>query len=130
MCFDYRWQGAADEGLPIRGQLALVPFARREVVGVIVDVRDTTEVPSDKLKDVIAIRTQLVPLSAEWLALCGFAADYYQRPLGEVAVPGLPKNLRAPKPVSLDRALKKLATLERACAAWLSASARRVSAAP
>ena len=28
---------------------------------------------------------QLAPLSAEWLALAGFAAEYYQRPLGEVA---------------------------------------------
>jgi primosomal protein N' (replication factor Y) len=47
-------------------------------------------------------------LSDAWLALCAFAADYYQRPVGEVAIPGLPKNLRALKSTSLDRALKKL----------------------
>jgi primosomal protein N' (replication factor Y) len=47
-------------------------------------------------------------LPLDWLALCGFAAEYYHRPLGEVAVPGLPKNLRAMKTVALDRALKKV----------------------
>jgi len=43
--------------------------------------------------------------------LCGFAADYYQRPLGEVALPGLPKNLRTLTTTALDRALKKLGKL-------------------
>ena len=107
-CFDYRWNGDAEAAFPLPGQLALVPFSRREVVGVVVAVREETDVAGDKLKEVMALRTQLAPLSAAWLALCGFAADYYQRPLGEVAIPGLPKNLRAPKTTSLDRALKKL----------------------
>ncbi len=106
-CFDYRWNGDGDAPLP--GQLALVPFGRREVAGVIVAVRQRSEVAVDKLKDVIAVRSQLAPLRPEWLALCAFAAEYYQRPLGEVALPGLPKNLRAENTVSLDRALKKIA---------------------
>jgi primosomal protein N' (replication factor Y) len=50
-------------------------------------------------------------MSAHWLALCGFAADYYQRPLGEVMLPGLPKNLRALTTVALDKALKALGRL-------------------
>jgi primosomal protein N' (replication factor Y) (superfamily II helicase) len=107
-CFDYRWScqpGAA----PLVGQLVLVPFARREVMGLVVAVKSSTEVPLDKLKDAIAVRSQLSPLQERWIALARFAADYYQRPLGEVALPGLPKNLRAPKTVALDRALKKLA---------------------
>jgi primosomal protein N' (replication factor Y) (superfamily II helicase) len=83
-------------------------------MGIVVAVDVVSEVPPAKMKDVIAARAQLAPLSAEWLALCGFAADYYQRPLGEVAIPGLPKNLRAVKTVALDRALKKLAKLEAA----------------
>lgn len=109
LCFDYRWQGMPGSTLPLVGQLALVPFGRREAIGVIVAVNEQTEVPLDKLKDVLAVRAQLGPLSDAWLALCSFAADYYQRPLGEVMVPGLPKNLRAAKTTSLDRALKKSA---------------------
>jgi len=111
-CFDYRWSGSADSAIPVPGQLALVPFGRREVVGLIIGVAETSDVPADKLRDVLAVRTQLAPLPTNWMALCAFAAEYYQRPLGEVAVPGLPKNLRAEKPVSLDRALKKIAKLD------------------
>lgn len=109
-CFDYLWAGdGADRILPRTGQLALVPFGSREVVGLIVAVGQPTEVAQDKLRTAIAVRTQLAPLSDRWLALCAFAADYYHRPLGEVAIPGLPKNLRAVKTTSLDRALKKIA---------------------
>src|ERR1700716_3111544 len=107
-CFDYRW--ACEPGAePLAGQLALVSFAHREVVGLIVAIGYETDVPADKLKDALAVRSQLAPLSAEWRALAAFAADYYQRPLGEVALPGLPKNLRVLTTVALDRALKKLA---------------------
>lgn len=111
--FDYGWP--YEEGqLPQVGQLALVSFGRREVMGLIVAIKNETDVPPEKLKDALAVRSQLSPLSREWLALAGFAADYYQRPLGEVALPGLPKNLRIPKTVALDRALKKLAKLDAA----------------
>ena len=111
--FDYRWRASAvaGEAEPQVGQLAIVPFGRREVAGLIVGLADQTDVPLDKLKDVIAVRSQLSPLSAQWRALCGFAADYYQRPLGEVALPGLPKNLRTLTTTALDRALKKLGKL-------------------
>ncbi|WP_332853884.1 primosomal protein N' [Duganella sp. S19_KUP01_CR8] len=109
--FDYRWHCDAAEQ-PQVGQLALVPFGRREVMGLIVGVAAETDVPAEKLKDALAVRSQLGPLSPEWLALAGFAADYYQRPLGEVALPGLPKNLRVLTTVALDRALKKLAKLD------------------
>lgn len=107
-CFDYVWPLAEGDARPLIGQLVLVPFGRREVMGLIVAVHETTDVPLEKLKQAIAVRTQLAPLSAEWIALCAFAADYYQRPLGEVAIPGLPKNLRALKTTSLDKAVKKL----------------------
>ncbi len=107
--FDYRWQ-AHDESEPTPqiGQLVQLSFCRREVVGLIVGTSAESDVAPGKLKDVQAVRHQLLPLSAQWLALCRFAADYYQRPLGEVALSGLPKNLRALTTVALDRGLKKL----------------------
>jgi primosomal protein N' (replication factor Y) (superfamily II helicase) len=105
--FDYRWP--CEPGAePAVGQLALVNFGNREVVGLIIAIKHDTDVPAEKLKDALAVRSQLAPLSAAWLALAAFAADYYQRPLGEVALPGLPKNLRVLTTVALDRALKKL----------------------
>jgi primosomal protein N' (replication factor Y) len=108
--FDYRWP-CAPGSEPAVGQLALVNFGRREAVGLIVAVRHDTDVPADKLKDALAVRSQLAPLSGHWIALARFAAAYYHRPLGEVALPGLPKNLRLSTTVALDRALKKLAKL-------------------
>ena len=109
--FDYRWHCEKSDR-PLVGQLAMVPFGPREVVGLIVDILEETDVPEEKLKEALAVRRQLAPLSAQWLALAGFAAEYYQRPLGEVALPGLPKNLRVASTVALDRAIRKLAKLE------------------
>jgi primosomal protein N' (replication factor Y) len=108
-CFDYRWeQSATNDPLPLPGQLVLVPFGSRQVLGIVVAVSQNTDVTKDKLKTVTALRSQLAPMSDSWLALCSFAADYYHRPFGEVAIPGLPKNLRTAKATSLDRALVKL----------------------
>ena len=115
-CFDYRWP-CAPGAEPLAGQLAQVSFGHREVVGLIINVGDRTDVPADKLKDAIAVRSQLTPLSGAWLALAAFAADYYHRPLGEVALPGVPTNLRVLTTVALDRAIKKLAKLDASGAA-------------
>ncbi|PXX44864.1 primosomal protein N' [Undibacterium pigrum] len=113
--FDYRWaaqeEGGAVADLPQVGQLVALPFGRQEVVGLIMDVVSETQVPPAKLRDAIAVRHELPAMNKEWLALCQFAAEYYQRPIGEVAVPALPKNLKAIKTVSLQRAIKKLAKL-------------------
>ncbi|MBV8624135.1 MAG: primosomal protein N' [Herbaspirillum sp.] len=107
--FDYRWQAQEEgEAVPAIGQLVVVPFGRREAVGVVVGQNAQTDLDPQKIKNVIAVRKHLPPMSTHWLALCGFAADYYQRPLGEVMLPGLPKNLRALTTVALDRALKAL----------------------
>lgn len=109
--FDYRWEPVTDEARPQVGQIALVPFGRQEIAGLILAVGSQTEVATDKIKSVLAVRHQCPALDSRWIDLCRFAADYYQRPLGEVAIPALPKNLRVPKATSLDRNLKKLAKL-------------------
>ena len=110
--FDYRWQPqSGDDPMPRVGQLAQVPFGRREVIGLIVAIQAGSDYAPDKIRDITAIRYQLPPLSAHWIALSRFAADYYQRPLGEVVLPCLPKNLRALKSTALDSALKKIDAL-------------------
>ncbi len=109
--FDYRWSPGETKGAlaPVIGQLAIVPFGRRQVAGMIVGIANESVVSDDKLKDALAVHQQLLPLNRAWLALCAFAADYYQRPLGEVMLPALPKNLRRLNTAALDRGLKKLA---------------------
>lgn len=111
-CFDYAWQIACNEPCPEVGHLVVVPFGKREVVGVIVGIAGTTEIAPERLKFAMAVRNELAPLTPQWQALCVFAANYYQRPMGEVMLPALPKNLRAVKPTALKRALKRAATAQ------------------
>jgi primosomal protein N' (replication factor Y) len=123
---DYHWSGVGD--CPQPGQLVLVPFGRREVVGLVVEMAERTELEPDKIREAIAARTQLAPMSGAWIALCRFAAEYYQRPLGEVALPGLPKSLRAEKTTALDKALKKIARQAAGDTAWQVAGAAGLNA--
>ncbi|SAK39313.1 primosome assembly protein PriA [Caballeronia catudaia] len=89
--FDYRY---ALPDAPAIGKLVQVPFGRREVVGLICEIAHTSDVPTSKLRNVTAICNGCAPLSGAWIALASFAADYYQRGLGEVALPALPQALR------------------------------------
>ncbi|CAM2194977.1 Primosomal protein N' [Paraburkholderia kururiensis] len=90
--FDYRYPGGGPAPLP--GTLVNVPFGRREAVGLVCEVTAHSDVPPDRLRNVTSVCGGCPPLSADWLALAAFAADYYQRGLGEVALPALPQALR------------------------------------
>jgi primosomal protein N' (replication factor Y) (superfamily II helicase) len=92
--YDYRYPEHAPEPQP--GMLVRVPFGRRDVVGLVCEVSAHSEVPPEKLRDVGAVCAACPPLSVSWLELAEFAADYYQRGLGEVALPALPQALRDP----------------------------------
>jgi primosomal protein N' (replication factor Y) (superfamily II helicase) len=61
---------------------------------LICEVTTHSDVAQDRLKPVDAICESCPPLSPNWLELAAFAADYYQRGLGEVALPALPQALR------------------------------------
>jgi primosomal protein N' (replication factor Y) len=91
--FDYRCDPAFS---PAPGMLACVPFGKRQIVGLVWEVTTESDVPAGRLRDVRSVCAACEPLAAEWLALVSFAADYYQRPPGEVALPALPQALRDP----------------------------------
>ena len=85
------------------GRAVIVPFGRpnkrgvaNTVVGWVFDTADTTDVPADKLKSVIGAVPSVPRADATWLQLMHFMARYYQRGLGEVSLPALPKKLRVP----------------------------------
>ena len=107
--FDYLWVASSEtEQSPQPGQLVLAPFGRRHTIGLVIAVKGGSEVEPEKLRELLQVRGQMPALSGDWIALCRFAAEYYQRPLGEVALPSLPKGLRTESTVALDRALKKV----------------------
>ncbi|MCO1372536.1 primosomal protein N' [Burkholderia multivorans] len=89
--FDYRCDVDPPPG---PGTLVQVPFGKRRAVGLVCEVTAHTDVPPARLRAIDAVCTELPPLSADWLALVSFAADYYQRGRGEVALPALPQALR------------------------------------
>ncbi|WP_321891609.1 primosomal protein N' [Burkholderia cenocepacia] len=89
--FDYRCDA---QPAPVPGTLVQVPFGKRQAVGLVCEVTTHTDVPPSRLRAVDAICADLPPLSPDWLALVSFAADYYQRGRGEVALPALPQALR------------------------------------
>jgi primosomal protein N' (replication factor Y) len=68
--FDYRCPPGAG-----RGSLLVVPFGRREVLGVVVDVADRTEVPEDRLAAPVRVLEDRVP--AELVDLAAWMAREY-----------------------------------------------------
>jgi primosomal protein N' (replication factor Y) (superfamily II helicase) len=89
--FDYRCDATS---APQPGMLVSVPFGKRHVVGLVMEVTAHSDVPAERLKSVDAVCTACPPLAETWLQLAQFAADYYQRGIGEVALPALPQALR------------------------------------
>jgi len=76
------------------GQRVIVPFGRRQLVGMVVELPAVPAVAPAQLRHVEAVLDDLPSMPADWLALMRFAARYYQRPLGEVILPALPPPLR------------------------------------
>jgi len=98
----------SDRPLPA-GSLVRVPLGQRELLGVVWDDSASQALTHpDKLRPVSAVLDQLPALGSRWCELVAFAASYYQRSKGEVALAALPPQLRELSPLQLERRLKKL----------------------
>jgi primosomal protein N' (replication factor Y) len=104
------------------GTLVRVPLGQRELLGVVWDAPDAAAPPLDpgKLRPLAGTLDGIAPLSPAWRQLVTFAAHYYQRSPGEVALAALPPQLRDLNTTQLARRLKKHA--QTAAAADLPAS--------
>ncbi|MBC7601879.1 MAG: primosomal protein N' [Ramlibacter sp.] len=91
------------------GTLVRVPLGRREVLGVVWDQdADQAQAAQDvELKAIAGSLAGIAPLGASWRQLVTFSASYYQRGLGEVALAGLPPQLRDLDAAQLARRLKR-----------------------
>ena len=94
------------------GTLVRVPLGSREVLGVVWDADQATgELPDGAtLRAIAGVLDGVAPLDLRWRRLVAFAARYYQRALGEVALAALPPQLRNLKPEQLARRLRRPAT--------------------
>lgn len=91
--FDY-----LNPGLDIReGNRVVVPFAGRQLIGIVMALPAQSDVPEHKLKAVIQ-GFEDVPFDAATLKLLRFCADYYHYPFGQTVLSSLPLRLRQTKP--------------------------------
>ena len=89
------------------GTLVSVPLGRREVPGVVWHGASDPN-PALELRPVTAALMSLPPLGAAWRELVDFAAGYYQRSTGEIALSVLPPELRKLGDAQLANRIKKL----------------------
>ena len=77
-----------------------VPFGRRRMIGVLMEVTSRAELPMAKLKRALEVIDGEPALEEELLGFLRWAADYYHHPIGEVIAASLPVALRAGAPAS------------------------------
>ena len=83
----------SSEQLIPAGTLVRAPLGRREVPGIVWDT-STDERPLNlELRALSEVLDALPPLPADWRGLIDFAAAYYQRGVGELALSVLPPEL-------------------------------------
>ncbi len=94
----------------VPGTLVRVPLGQRELPGLVWESPGLSldGLEPGQVRPVLQVLDAIPPLNASWRALAGFAARYYQRSLGEVALAALPPQLRELSAEQLARKLKRL----------------------
>lgn len=117
------------------GKLVRVPFGKKEILGVVwfqepenefgpLEESDYDQKQSSHqkatltqssvvLKHINSVIDGVQALDQKWLNLVGFAASYYQRGLGEMALQALPPQLRDLDATQIARRLKKRDSLKK-----------------
>ncbi len=112
--------------MPGIGARVRVPFGRRQVVGVVLEHLERTDVPTSKLRSIQAVLDLEPAFDERLLQLLRWAADYYRHPIGEVLSAALPVALREGAPMRAERFAWQLTESGRSTAlAELSARAAR-----
>ncbi len=81
------------------GQRVVVPFGRRQLVGVVMECVAASDVDASKIKPIVWPLQDSAPLSSELLRLLNFCSDYYRYPIGQTVLPALPTRLRSDEPI-------------------------------
>ena len=89
--------GAAPAGhapVPEPGMRVRVPFGRQRLIGLVVGTAESSDLPAERLRPILAVLDERPLIDAAALALLEWAAEYYLHPIGEVLSAALPKSLR------------------------------------
>ena len=80
---------------PVRvGIRVRVPFGRRRLIGIVVNIKDSSDIPLQRLREVAEILDSEPIYSSTLFDWLQWIADYYHHPLGEVLNTALPVALR------------------------------------
>ncbi len=71
-----------------------VPFGSQKLVGFVVELAESSELPAAKLKPALAVLDSAPLLDKAALELLKWAAEYYHHPIGEALAAAVPKALR------------------------------------
>ncbi len=93
--FDYRPPPGVDARQLVPGVRLWVPFGRRRVCGVLVEISGASDVPPARLRSATAVIDATPVLDEPLLALLRWSADYYHHAPGEVIAAALPTPLRS-----------------------------------
>lgn len=99
--FDYL-PGKFELGTLMPGMRVKVPFSGKQLVGVVIEKAEQSDLPTTKLKTISAVLDDTPLLPSNLLNLLDWAASYYQYPLGEALQTALPSILRQAKPASIE----------------------------
>lgn len=102
--FDYKGEGYT------LGMRVLVDFAHRKKEGYVVAVKETTDCPTDKLKEIIAPLDDFVAISPEQLKLCEFMRREYHLRWADVLRLFIPAEMRGNRVKTLSKKQAYLAT--------------------
>ena len=76
------------------GARALVPFGKKEVIGIVIAITAESKVTSSKLKEVLELIDKEPLLPPSILDLINWTSNYYHHPIGDVINNVLPSLLR------------------------------------
>lgn len=111
--FDYLPPPLSEDVLLCPGMRVLVPFGRRNLVGLIIEVVATTIVADDKLKPALEILDSDAPtVPIVLLTFIQWISDYYQYAIGEVIANVLPLKLQQPATKQRKRKLAEVNNTE------------------
>jgi len=114
----------ASQRLLAPGTLVRVPLGKREVAGLVWHQAGSDVSAATELREITEVCDALPPLPRAWCELVAFAAGYYQRGLGEIALSVLPAELRRLGNAAIANRLRRLERrLQRADAATPVAAA-------
>ncbi|MDB6060103.1 MAG: primosomal protein [Verrucomicrobiaceae bacterium] len=92
--FDYLPPAACATEDLVPGLRVRVPFGQRELIGILIEVADATDIGAGQLKSATEVLDRQPIFSLGLLSLLRWAADYYHTPLGECVAQALPTLLR------------------------------------